>query len=60
MTKDLTKQLEQEKKALEPALNETIEQTIREAWRPNTLAWLAVALGGFGLNLLLLLVVTAG
>lgn len=60
MAKDLTKQLEEEKRQLQQALNETIEDTIRQAWLPNTLAWVGVAVGAFVLNLLLLIVVTGG
>jgi hypothetical protein len=60
MTSELTKELEREKKELEHALNETIENTFKQAWLPNTLAWVIVALGGFLLNLLLLILVTGG
>ena len=60
MTSEETKELQREKKQLEKALNETIEDTIRQAWLPNTLAWTAVALGSFLLNLLLLFLVSGG
>ncbi len=60
MSDQETKELEQEKKQREKALNETIEETIRQAWLPNTLAWVGVALGAFALNLLLLILVTGG
>jgi hypothetical protein len=60
VTSELTKKLEREKKELEQALNETIEDTFKQAWLPNTLAWVIVALGGFLLNLLLLILVTGG
>ncbi len=58
MSSELTKELEREKKELEEALNETLVDTIRPAWLPNTVAWLAVAVGGFLLNLALLVLVT--
>jgi hypothetical protein len=60
MSDQETKELEQEKKQREKALNETIEETIRQAWLPNTLAWVGVALGAFALNLLLLILVAGG
>jgi hypothetical protein len=60
MSDQETRELEQEKKQREKALNETIEETIRQAWLPNTLAWVGVALGAFALNLLLLILVTGG
>jgi hypothetical protein len=60
MSTELTKELEREKKQIEKALNESLEETIRQAWLPNTLAWVAVTLGAFALNLLLLVLVTGG
>jgi hypothetical protein len=60
MSDQETRELEQEKKQREKALNKTIEETIRQAWLPNTLAWVGVALGAFALNLLLLILVTGG
>jgi hypothetical protein len=60
MSSELSKELEREKKEIEQALNESLEATIREAWLPNTLAWLAVTLGAFLLNLLLLVLVAGG
>jgi hypothetical protein len=60
MSTELTKELDREKKQIEKALNESLEETIRQAWLPNTLAWVAVTLGAFALNLLLLVLVTGG
>jgi hypothetical protein len=60
MSDELSKQLEKEKQQLQKALDQTIEDTIRQAWLPNTVAWLAVAVGGFLLNLLLLVIVSGG
>ena len=41
-------------------MNETIEDTIRSAGPENTIAWVAVTVGAFALNLLLLVLVTGG
>lgn len=57
---ELNRALEADRKEIEGALDETLSQTIREAWVPNTIAWVAVVGGGFLLNLLLLLLVSGG
>lgn len=59
MTKNL-KAAEQFRKELEPDVNRLIEDTIREAAWPNTVAWIGVVLGSFAINLLLLMLVTGG
>jgi hypothetical protein len=56
----LMRDLEKDRNALQQALDETIEDTIRQAWLPNTVGWLAVVLGAFALNLLVLVAVTGG
>ena len=53
----LEQELERERKELEQSLDETLEATIREAWRTNTLVWVAVTAGAFVLNLLVLILV---
>ena len=50
-------ELKAKRKQLEHALNETIEDTIREAAVPNALAWIGVVVGSFLINLLLLIIV---
>jgi hypothetical protein len=60
MSSTLIRDLEKDRKALQQALDETIEDTIRQAWLPNTVGWLAVVLGAFALNLLVLMAVTGG
>ena len=55
--KALEQELERERKELEQSLDETLEATIREAWRTNTLVWVAVTAGAFVLNLLVLVLV---
>ena len=52
--------MQKRRKEVEKAVNETIEDTIRSAGPANTIAWLAVAFGGFILNLLVLMLVTGG
>jgi hypothetical protein len=53
-SKQLDQELEQERKELQRSLERTLETEIREAWRMNTAVWLAVTLGAFALNLLIL------
>jgi hypothetical protein len=60
MSSTLIRDLEKDRKALQQALDETIEDTIRQAWLPSTVGWLAVVLGAFALNLLVLVAVTGG
>ncbi len=52
--------LEEQRKEIEPALDATIEETIRAAALPNTIAWVATVVGAFVINLLLLILVTGG
>ena len=53
-------QLDRDRKELEPAVAATTEETIRTSGPTNTIAWLAVVIGSFLLNLLLLMMVTGG
>ena len=60
MTSKEAKRVEERKKEIEKALNETIEDTIKQAGPMNALAWTGVTLGAFLLNLLVLVAVTGG
>ena len=63
MTKDSkasAKRTEERQREIEHQLNELIEDTIRQAWLPNTLAWIVAVLGAFLLNLGLLVLLTGG
>lgn len=60
MTRREIQRYEQRRREIEQALDEMIEDTITTAGPMNALAWLAVALGGFLLNLGLLVLVTGG
>jgi hypothetical protein len=51
-------QLDRDRKELEAALSATTEDTIRTAGPVNSIAWLAVVIGAFVLNLLLLVLLT--
>ena len=53
----IDKELEQERKELQRSLDRTLEKDIGEAWRMNTAVWLAVTLGAFALNLVVLLLI---
>jgi hypothetical protein len=55
--KALEQELERERQELQNSLDETLETTIRQAWRINAVAWLAVTVGAFVLNLLVLVLV---
>jgi hypothetical protein len=50
--------LEKDREELQEALDRTIEDTIRQAWLPNTAGWVGVVVGAFVLNLVVLLAVT--
>jgi pheromone shutdown protein TraB len=52
--------LEKDRNELQKALDETIEDTIRQSWLPNTVGWTAVVVGAFVLNLVVLMAVTGG
>lgn len=60
MTSRERQRYEKRRSEIEQALDETIEDTIATAGPMNALAWVAVALGGFLLNLGLLVLVTGG
>lgn len=60
MSSQVMRDLEKDRKELQQALDETIEDTIRQAWLPNTLGWLAVVVGAFALNLIVLVAVAGG
>lgn len=45
---------------VEGALNQMLEDTIRQAAVPNTVVWVATVGGAFVLNLLLLVLVSGG
>ena len=54
------KRMEQFRKQIQKDVDAAIEETMRTAALPNTLAWVGVVAGSFALNLLLLLVVSGG
>ena len=56
----LSKRAEERKKEIEKSVNEMIEDTIKQSWAVNTLGWVAVVVGAFVLNLLLLLLISGG
>ena len=60
MTKPTGKRAEERKKEIEGEVNEMIEDTIKQSWAPNTLAFLAIVVGSFVLNLLVLLLISGG
>jgi hypothetical protein len=60
MTEPTGKRAEERKKEIEGEVNQMIEDTIKESWAPNTLAFLAVVVGSFVLNLLVLLLISGG
>lgn len=60
MTKPTGKRAEERKKEIKGEVNQMIEDTIKDSWAPNTLAFLAVVLGSFVLNLLVLLLISGG
>ena len=60
MSKDLHALAEQYKHEMEGALNRMIEEEIRSGIGPNAIAWVIVVVGAFGINLLLLALVSGG
>jgi hypothetical protein len=60
MSKAIEQELDQERRELQRSLDRTLEKDIREAWRTNTAVWLAVTLGAFALNLLVLILLAGG
>ena len=60
MSKRQVESFQRRRQELEDALNQTIEDTIRQDGPRNALAWLAVTLGAFLLNLGLLVLVSGG
>ena len=57
MTKESAKRTEERRQKIQRELDELIENTIRESWLPNTLAWIVAVGGAFVINLLLLVLV---
>lgn len=53
-------ELEHDRRELQQALDERLADTIRQEWRTNTAAWIAVVAIAFAVNLVLLLVVSGG
>jgi hypothetical protein len=47
--------LRQQRAEMAKALNGTIEDTIRESWLPNTVAWIITVGAAFIINLVLLI-----
>ena len=60
MSSKIKQEMEENRRELEQAVNETIEETIRSAGPINSLAWTGVVVGSFLLNLLLLVLVAGG
>jgi hypothetical protein len=60
MSSKIKAEMEKNRRELEQAVNETIEETIRSAGPINSLAWVGVVAGSFLINLLLLVVVAGG
>lgn len=60
MSSKVKAEMDRNRRELEQALTETIEDTIRSAGPINSLAWVAVVVGSFLLNLLLLVLVGGG
>jgi hypothetical protein len=56
----LLKQADDYSQEVEGALNQMLEDTIRQSAVPNALVWIGTVGGAFLLNLLLLLLVSAG
>lgn len=54
------KRMERYRKQIEQDVNEAIEDTMRSAALPNTIAWIGVVAGSFAICLLLLVAVTGG
>lgn len=60
LSKQQRDRLKAKRRELAHALNQTIEDTMRQAAVPNALAWIAVVAGAFVINLLLLVIVSGG
>jgi hypothetical protein len=54
------KRMEQYRKEIQQDVDEAIEETMRTAALPNTIAWIGVVAGSFAINLLLLVAVSGG
>jgi hypothetical protein len=54
------KRMEQYRKEIQKDVDAAIEETMRTAALPNTLAWVGVVAGSFAINLLLLVGVSGG
>jgi hypothetical protein len=57
---ELLKQAHGYSQEVEGALNQMVEETIRQSALPNSLVWIGTVAGAFVLNLLLLFIVTGG
>jgi hypothetical protein len=60
VAKEQNAELERQRKELEEALDEQIIDTMRTAALPNAIAWVAVVVGAFAINLLVLLAISGG
>jgi hypothetical protein len=58
--KEQNAELDRQRKELEEALDEQIIETMRTAALPNAIAWVAVVIGSFAINLLLLMAISGG
>jgi hypothetical protein len=54
------KRMERYRKEIQKDVDAAIEETMRTAALPNTLAWIGVVAGSFAINLLLLVAVSGG
>ena len=60
MNDALRSQLDKDRREIAKALDETIDETIRQSWAANTIAWLGVVGLAFLVNLALLVLVAGG
>jgi hypothetical protein len=58
MTDESAKRTKERKEKIQRELDELIEDTIRETWLPNTLAWIVAVGGAFLINIGLLVLLT--
>ena len=57
---ELSKRAEKRRQEMQKDVDQMIEDTIRQSWAANTIAWVAVVGGAFVLNLLVLLLLSGG
>jgi len=57
MTQESAKRTKERREKIRHQLDELVEDTIREQWLPNTLAWIVTVGAAFLINIGLLLVV---